>query len=76
MNIYQHQLCAVTLVVFLANFEKLRCQAAEITVTPDILRKGILPSKFGNPVEDDEAYATAYDGPPEDPNTAPGCPAR
>lgn len=50
--------------------------AGEINISSDILRKGIAPKEFGNPVEDDEAYATAYDGPPEDPSTAPGCPSR
>lgn len=50
--------------------------AGEITITSDILRKGVVPKEFGNPVEDDEAYATAYDGPPEDTRTAPGCPPR
>ncbi|ODM95201.1 hypothetical protein Ocin01_11480 [Orchesella cincta] len=41
----------------------------------EILRKGIQPSVLGNPIEDDEAFSTLYDG-PEDPSTAPGCPTR
>ncbi|CAL8134998.1 unnamed protein product [Orchesella dallaii] len=54
------------------NIKSIQALSAKNT---ELLRKGVQPSVLGNPIEDDEAFATVYDG-PEDPSTAPGCPAR